>query len=198
MRIDFIITTDCDFREQTTGDTFEMVLHARDDENSEEYSKVALNGRRGEGGVADYVIAVFEHAIKEYSLFTDKQCGGVLRDETDAELAQVSIYETWKARRKRRYGYVRLTASVEWGYPLPWEPTVYSNPAMGSASHALIQMFFQNDFHPLNAAGTKKSIIEGANAAATTLDYYFKMARVFEEKTGEKIDFSAIADGRVA
>lgn len=198
MRIDFAIKADCDFREGTIGDTFEMNLHARDDENSEEYSMVALSGKRGEGGVVDYVIAVFEHAVKEYTLFSDKRCGGVLRDETDAELAQVKVYETEKAYRKRRYGYVHLVASVEWGYPLPWEPMVYSNPVKSSAHYALTQMFFQNDFHPINAEYTKRAIIEGANVAATTLDYYLKMARVFEEKTGEKIDFSDIDDGQVA
>lgn len=197
MRIEFTIQASCDFKTKTHGDDYELRFQAYDDENSEQYSKFFSMVRRGEGGLVDYLIATFESAFKEFGLscYTGWSTAFVPDPHHAGEadcVAMVRHYNTRKAPRKRRYGMVTLSATLDWGYPLPYEPVAYRNPATSKANHAITQIFFANDFES-TIEYTKETIEEGYAVAKTTLAFYEKMASIYEKKTGDKIDLTACA-----
>lgn len=195
MRIEFTIQTGCDFKDGTHSDDYELRFQAVDETNSEEYSRFFSTVRAGDGGIVDFLIAIFERAYEVYGLTsqTGWATEGIPDEHDDApSVATLKRYQVGKLPRKRRYGFAALTASAEWDYPLPYDPICYRNPARNDSMYAITQVYFANDFSSANEY-TKASIVEGYAIARTTEEFYKKMARVYEEKTGDKVDLNGRA-----
>lgn len=194
MRIEFSIRTTCDFKTRTHGDDYEIHVQAHDDENCERYTEYVSMAKCGEPGLIGYLVALFESAFKTYgvSSYTGWSCGCIPdRFHPDSEApGTLKKYEAYTAPRKRRYGYVSLRAITEWNNPLPYEPTVYLNPARDKATHSMTQMYFAHEFSSADDY-TRESIEEGYAISVESMRFYQKMARIYKDKTGDTANLVA-------
>lgn len=200
MRVIFEVSRDCDLREKTlVGNHAEVFFSATDDEEGIEFQrKTLLEDGQSHLPIEGFLLRLFALAFRDYGFKQETHYWGDAYHPThhdeeltdgDAALAKVDWWRIKRKPRKRRWGEAMLRGECEWNEGIDLPPYKHFNPAskdlyfLTGDCYLTDPMF--SSFSEESREWTRSCISKGLEVAQTTLAFYEKMARLYEEKTGE-------------
>lgn len=113
-------------------------------------------------------------------------------DKTGKKIGEVEWWKVSKLPRKRRWGIMELRGTCVWDGDLKMKPTEFFNPVSEDLKWCIGDHFWDcgsfNCFNNDQRSWTAKRIREGLEATRRSVEFYEKMARLYERRVGHTVD----------
>lgn len=204
MRVWFRLHSECDLKEERLVDgTVDGEFGATNDETGEKFQgSVSFRLDDELGGLSNRLRNLFGIAYKEFgfeqrahswdgTLYYPTRHGEKFLDKTGKTIGEVEWWKVSKLPRKRRWGTMELRGECVWDGDIGMRPTEFFNPACDALEGCAHDTFWDrgsfNCFNKDQRHYTARRIKEGLEATRRSVEFYEKMARLYEQRVGHSV-----------
>lgn len=200
----FRLHSECDFKEKQLVDGSVDGEFGVTNEETGETFQGSVSFRLGDelDGLTNRLRNLFGIAYKEFGFrqkihsWDDKPYyptwhGEKFTDKAGKTIGEVEWWKVSKLPRKRRWGTMELRGTCVWDGDIGMTPTEFFNPVGNALENRAHDTFCDcgtyNCFNKHHRSYTARRIRDGLEATRRSVEFYEKMARLYEQRVGHTV-----------